>query len=116
MRTVRIVGGGALDAPAVKLCVLGVVPKNQHSERVVVGADPYIEIGGHSAAHIQICISIFHKSNPLYLCIPMKFSGKNRIFVENWYRLRYTETNEFGIVSKMSPLILFVIFQKEVPI
>ena len=65
---------------------------------------------------MQICISIFHKSNPLYLCIPMKFSGKNRIFVENWYRLRYTETGEFGIVSKMSPLILLVIIRKEVPI
>ena len=32
--------------------------------------------------YIQISISIFHKNSPLYLCIPMKFSGENRIFVE----------------------------------
>ena len=62
----------------------------------------------------QICIINIHKFHPSHLCIPMKFSGKNRIFVENCYRLRYTETGEFGIVSKILPND-FVMFRKEVP-
>jgi hypothetical protein len=61
-------------------------------------------------------MSNFHKRTPSRLCIPMKFSGENRIFVENWNRLRYTETDEFGIVSKMSPIDFACYFSEEVPI